>query len=256
VAINIFQGARRLVILLGVAWIIVTGSGVYWIVIDKYQKRGVHVYYLLSAPNTPLLRTDERDRYSSENTYSSFNYKTNSGRRMVVNITIKAHSFTDKNGIDTELIPYKVDEDGTVWGARSYSDKVQTYKKRLEKNFVMSAADEDLFIKEHDDKWWLKGFTTLGYFVGSFIIFYVLVCFIGWIVRGSLGIPRGMDKRPDLPTQTSAPEAEPKMDIIKSEKLKQFSVADELSKWAKLKEDGHITEEEFDEARKSLLKQK
>jgi hypothetical protein len=40
------------------------------------------------------------------------------------------------------------------------------------------------------------------------------------------------------------------------EKLKQFSVADELSKWAKLKEDGHITEEEFDEARKSLLKQK
>lgn len=44
------------------------------------------------------------------------------------------------------------------------------------------------------------------------------------------------------------------MDIIKGEKLKQYSVADELLKWAKLKEDGHISEEEFQEAREKLLK--
>lgn len=44
------------------------------------------------------------------------------------------------------------------------------------------------------------------------------------------------------------------LDIIKGEKLKQYSVADELIKWAKLKEDGHISEEEFNEARKKLLK--
>jgi hypothetical protein len=31
-------------------------------------------------------------------------------------------------------------------------------------------------------------------------------------------------------------------------------VADELLKWAKLKEDGHITEAEFNEAREKLLK--
>jgi fatty acid desaturase len=43
-------------------------------------------------------------------------------------------------------------------------------------------------------------------------------------------------------------------DIIKGEKMKQFSVADELLKWAKLKEDGHITEQEFNEARSKLLK--
>ena len=45
-----------------------------------------------------------------------------------------------------------------------------------------------------------------------------------------------------------------KMDIIKGEKLKQYSVADELLKWANLKEDGHISEEEFQEARGKLLK--
>ena len=44
------------------------------------------------------------------------------------------------------------------------------------------------------------------------------------------------------------------MDIIKGEKLKQYSVADELLKWAKLKDDGHISEEEFKEARDKLLK--
>lgn len=44
------------------------------------------------------------------------------------------------------------------------------------------------------------------------------------------------------------------VDIIKGEKLKQYSVADELIKWAKLKEDGHISECEFNEARAKLLK--
>lgn len=44
------------------------------------------------------------------------------------------------------------------------------------------------------------------------------------------------------------------LDIIKGEKLKRYSVADELIKWAKLKEDGHISEDEFNEARAKLLK--
>ncbi|MEQ8505147.1 MAG: SHOCT domain-containing protein [Rhodospirillales bacterium] len=44
------------------------------------------------------------------------------------------------------------------------------------------------------------------------------------------------------------------LNIIKGEKLKQYSVADELLKWAKLKDDGHISEAEFQEARQKLLK--
>lgn len=49
-------------------------------------------------------------------------------------------------------------------------------------------------------------------------------------------------------------KAESEVDIIKGEKLKQYSVADELIKWGKLKEDGHISEDEFNEAREKLLK--
>lgn len=43
------------------------------------------------------------------------------------------------------------------------------------------------------------------------------------------------------------------IDIIKGERLRSFSVSDELLKWAKLKDDGHITEQEFSEARRKLL---
>ena len=44
------------------------------------------------------------------------------------------------------------------------------------------------------------------------------------------------------------------IDIIKGEKLKYYSVADELIKWSKLKEDGLISENEFNEARAKILK--
>ena len=44
-----------------------------------------------------------------------------------------------------------------------------------------------------------------------------------------------------------------KVDIIKGEKLKSYSVADELLKWAKLKDDGHISEQEYNQVRDKLL---
>ena len=56
------------------------------------------------------------------------------------------------------------------------------------------------------------------------------------------------------PKSDKSASIESKIDIIKGEKLTQYSVADELIKWAKLKEDGHISEDEFNEARSKLLK--
>ena len=50
----------------------------------------------------------------------------------------------------------------------------------------------------------------------------------------------------------SATESE--VDIIKAEKLKQYSVADELMKWGKLLEEGLISEDEFNQAKAKLLK--
>jgi len=56
-------------------------------------------------------------------------------------------------------------------------------------------------------------------------------------------------------TSSSGSDSNMNLDIIQGEKFRQYSVADELTKWAKLKEDGHITSGEYNEARKKLLKQ-
>ncbi|MDR6739115.1 hypothetical protein J2X56_001101 [Herbaspirillum sp. 1173] len=45
----------------------------------------------------------------------------------------------------------------------------------------------------------------------------------------------------------------PSTKVVHAEKLASFSVADELLKWAKLREEGHITEEEYSDARNKLL---
>jgi len=43
------------------------------------------------------------------------------------------------------------------------------------------------------------------------------------------------------------------MEIIRSEKFRQYSVADELIKWSRLYEDGHIGRDEFDQIKGRLL---
>lgn len=42
-------------------------------------------------------------------------------------------------------------------------------------------------------------------------------------------------------------------DVIKTDKLKPYSVADELQKWAKLRDDGHITNEDFEKIKQKIL---
>lgn len=54
---------------------------------------------------------------------------------------------------------------------------------------------------------------------------------------------------------SNAPKPYVKADIkiTGAEGVKVFSVADELLKWAKLKEEGHVTQAQYEEARKKLL---
>ncbi len=52
---------------------------------------------------------------------------------------------------------------------------------------------------------------------------------------------------------TSEKEDKPSTSILKRDKVSSYSVAGELQKWVKLKEEGHISQEEFDKIRKDLL---
>ena len=57
---------------------------------------------------------------------------------------------------------------------------------------------EEVSIEEAAKKWRSQFAEAMGYLAAGLAIFGALVWAIGWIVRGFLGIPRGMDKRPDL----------------------------------------------------------
>ena len=45
----------------------------------------------------------------------------------------------------------------------------------------------------------------------------------------------------------------PEIEITKRDKMNSYSVADELLKWAKLKEDGLISKEDYEKAKNALL---
>ena len=88
--------------------------------------------------------------------------------------------------------------------------------------------------------------TTLFYFlVVKYLYFKPLQNHSEWVVINGTFSNKPQKSTPDN-LKTS-------VDILQSEKLKSYSVADELLKWAKLKEEGLISEEEFNEARAKLL---
>lgn len=77
----------------------------------------------------------------------------------------------------------------------------------------------------------------------NFLFLKPLISHCGWVrIHGFF--PKKFEKKND----------ENHVNIIKGENLRSYSVADELTKWAQLKVDGHITEEEFEDARRKLLK--
>lgn len=189
-AINIFEGARRIALLLGV------GVAVITVLVAFNRDAYYQAHYSLAAPNAPLRKTDGGCPSEGRSIY--FDHKTSSGKEVRVTVCLEPMTFTNKNKEEAELIPYKTDTDGMTWGARPYSTEISTYETQVKKRFTMTATDEEIFIKEAARQWRTQFAEAVIYLAAGLAIFGVVVWAIGWIVRGFLGIPRGMDKRSDL----------------------------------------------------------
>ncbi len=84
-----------------------------------------------------------------------------------------------------------------IWGSASYSSEVSAYERKLEERFKIPLSDEEPIAKDISRRYRENMTEGFGYLVAGLAIFGGVVWAIGWIVRGFLGIPRGMDKRPD-----------------------------------------------------------
>lgn len=184
--LNIFEGARRIALM--IAGMAVVGTLFALVTYDPY----VFVQYSIAHPNGTFVRMQESCPSDAERHY--FFSRTSTRESVSVDLCLLAMSFGKDNA---RLIPYKVDEQGMIWGAASYSSEVSDYERKLEGRFKLPASDEETVKKEISQRYrenWVSG---LGYLVAGLAIFAGVVWAIGWIVRGFLGIPRGMDRRPE-----------------------------------------------------------
>lgn len=180
---NIFEGARRIAILIG--GLAVAGTMIALATYDPY----VSVQYSIAHPNGAFVRMQESCPSDAGRHY--FSTRTSTGESVSVELCLLASRF----GGDLRLILYKIDEHGVSRAAPSDSSEVSDYKRELEGRFKLSASDEETLKREISRRYrenWVSG---LGYLVAGLAIFAGFVWAIGWIVRGFLGIPRGMDRR-------------------------------------------------------------
>lgn len=185
-AVNIFEGARRIALL--IAGVTTVGTVIGLIAHDPYMP----VTYSIDQPSGPFVFMKDSCPSDASNHY--FEAETSTGKKVSVNLCLLAMPF-GKNG--DRLIPYKIDEQGIIWGAPSYSSEVSAYERELEKRFKIPLSDEQQITKELSRRYRKNMVEGFGYLVAGLAIFGGVVWAIGWILRGFLGIPPGMDKRPE-----------------------------------------------------------
>lgn len=188
--INLFEGSRRIALL--VASIATFGTLVALITSDPYVSMG----YSIARPGGSFVRNS--DSCPSDAGRHYFSTKTKSGKTVRIDLCLLTMTFGEKN---QSLIPYKVDEKGMIWGAASYNSEVSEYERQLERQFVLSEADSGFAEKEIARRYWESFREGLVYLAIGLVIFWGLIWAIGWIMRGFLGIPRNMDKRPEQAQQ-------------------------------------------------------
>lgn len=94
------------------------------------------------------------------------------------------------------LIPFASTNDGKLWLNAAYSSEVTKYTDAVGKSFQIPKADQGTL----DDKWSSERRSKLAVGMGWTLLAVALLsgfawC-VGWIVRGFLGVPSGLDAKP------------------------------------------------------------
>lgn len=187
--INIFEGARRVALLLAVIVFLVTVGLAF------NATPYITANFSIEGPGEPLVATSvECDPQSSSQV--SFDSTTPKGRSVWIRICLVADQLAMEDGTTQGFIQLPPGPDGKPSWNYNYSPAVQAYEKVIRSTFQLPAdegikADRDFEAKRF--KHWKNVATGLALFL---LAFWTIVSAIGWIVRGFMGIPRGKDARP------------------------------------------------------------
>lgn len=115
-----------------------------------------------------------------------FDYKTTSGKTAYVTLCFIAHPFTQKNGEERMLVPYKVNKENDYWwGNTPYSNEVVEYTNKAALAFKMTKEEE----KSFESKYWSNKWHSIGEAVGVAFalnaIFWALFYVMVWVFTGN-----------------------------------------------------------------------
>ena len=183
-AVNIFEGARRIAKLVAALWVI------GYIVAAFDLTSSVYVTYQIDDPEKVPMRAESDCNYSVDVT-KRLDLTTSKGTDVSLTLCFKHRVFD--NG--AKLIPYLYDKDKVLWGGEEYSTEVSNYTQSVASNFKLSKSDEEWI----DAQWWFQRLKELGLYVliviGGLLFLWTFTWVVGWIVRGFKGIPQGQDQR-------------------------------------------------------------
>ena len=182
--INIFEGARRIVFMIQVLWMLGV-IAVTWVG-EPYVNVDFEIPQITATPqravvNPTCTRPDERTMLFR---------RTPRGTQVSVELCFRATNFNGQM-----LIPYKVEHDGTVWGNGRYLEDVRRYIDGYKERFRLTNEVEDWA----DSQWWKERWGQVrngaALLAGGWVAIWIIASVIGWIVRGFMKVTAGEDSR-------------------------------------------------------------
>jgi hypothetical protein len=183
--VNVFEGSRRIALVVKVAWVIVVGLIAYSVSPD------VRLTFATMHPNDPFTIADEHCDVGSD----AIEWVTRrlDDKSIFVQLCFRSRMFESN---ETPLVPYRSNND-TMWGNDPYSTQVTTYTRARAQRFSLMGPHEDVARAAWNAERTKNILIAVLFALGGWVALSVLQALVGWIVRGFLGIPRGHDRRVD-----------------------------------------------------------
>lgn len=182
---NVFEGARRIAMLIGALWVVIYGT-LSW----NSEPYTIGLTYMIDWVGSQPYRTDAP--CGLNNTVERSEVKLPSGKEIPALLCFRSQKDDRGEG----LIPYKLAPDGSAWMHLPFSTEVMEYKRSVAEQFSLPPSDTDIADELYKTARFKKLKESTKEILIGLAVIWTITFVLGWIIRGFLGIPQGKDFRP------------------------------------------------------------